>query len=390
MTGVSTRADDHLQDHLAHLRQRGLRESSVRRRRNLVGRLARALGGDPLHATEEQLADWYDALKLTPVARRIEVGGVHDYYRWAVETKLISENPCAALAGPGRLQADPLPPAWAEPVAAHLDYLLAAGATTHTLRLRRHWLRQLAERVGLGPWEATPMMLVSFLARSDWSPETRKSARSAVRVFYRWAEDFELVPIDPARRLPSVRVPAGVPRPAPEHVVAEALSRADSRDGLMVMLAAYAGLRCCEIARVHSCDVTGAGLRVRGKGGVTRVIPVESAALAEALRSLPEGWAFPGQIDGHLHPQSVSRVLKRLTAPAWSAHTLRHRFASRAYAGTRDLRAVQTLLGHSKPETTARYTLVPEDSLIAAVRAALIPSSVTTEHDAHLQGGIAR
>ena len=41
--------------------------------------------------------------------------------------------------------------------------------------------------------------------------------------------------------------------------------------------------------------------------------------------------------------------------------------ASRAYAGTKHLRAVQTLLGHSKPETNTRYTLVPDESLSAAV-----------------------
>jgi integrase len=51
----------------------------------------------------------------------------------------------------------------------------------------------------------------------------------------------------------------------------------------------------------------------------------------------------------------------------WSGHSCRHAFASKAYAGTRDLRAVQTLLGHSKPETTARYTAVPDGALAAAV-----------------------
>jgi integrase/recombinase XerC len=42
---------------------------------------------------------------------------------------------------------------------------------------------------------------------------------------------------------------------------------------------------------------------------------------------------------------------------------------SRAYAQTRDLRAVQALLGHSKPETTARYTLVPDGALRDAIDA---------------------
>lgn len=274
-------------------------------------------------------------------------------------------------AGPGRLRPESLPAEWLEPAAGYLEHLQAGGASAATLRVRRHYLKHLARHVGTGPWDATPAMLVAFLARPDWAPETRKSARSTVRGFYRWAEDAGRVELDPARRMPAVRVPAGLPRPAPEQVVEDALRRADDRGRLMVLLAAYGGLRCCEIARLHSRDLTAEGLRVRGKGGGTRVIPVEAAALVEALGALPKGWAFPGQIDGHLAPASVSRALKRLVGPGFSGHTLRHRFASRAYAGTRDLRACQILLGHSKPETTARYTLVPEESLIAAVRAAM-------------------
>jgi site-specific recombinase XerD len=50
-----------------------------------------------------------------------------------------------------------------------------------------------------------------------------------------------------------------------------------------------------------------------------------------------------------------------------NTHTLRHRFATKAYQGSHDLRAVQELLGHSSPQTTQRYTLVETDALNAAV-----------------------
>ena len=53
-----------------------------------------------------------------------------------------------------------------------------------------------------------------------------------------------------------------------------------------------------------------------------------------------------------------------------STHSLRHRAATAAYAGTRDLRAVQELLGHSRPETTAGYVLVPGGAVRAAMMAA--------------------
>jgi site-specific recombinase XerD len=64
----------------------------------------------------------------------------------------------------------------------------------------------------------------------------------------------------------------------------------------------------------------------------------------------------------------VSVVLSKLLPGKATAHTLRHRFASEAYASCLDLRAVQELLGHADPKTTARYTAVPAGQLIAAVR----------------------
>ncbi|KAA1251740.1 tyrosine-type recombinase/integrase [Mycobacterium simiae] len=54
----------------------------------------------------------------------------------------------------------------------------------------------------------------------------------------------------------------------------------------------------------------------------------------------------------------------------WTAHTLRHRFTTRAYRGSRNLRAVQTLLGHSSVATTERYTAVDDDEIRAAMMAA--------------------
>ena len=52
------------------------------------------------------------------------------------------------------------------------------------------------------------------------------------------------------------------------------------------------------------------------------------------------------------------------------AHSLRHRSGTRAYAVSKDIRAVQELLGHAKPETTAMYTQVPADDIRAAMMGA--------------------
>lgn len=142
----------------------------------------------------------------------------------------------------------------------------------------------------------------------------------------------------------------------------------------MLLLAALAGLRRSEIAKVHTQDIRrdafGAGmLRVRGKGDKEREIPIHPALMVLLDRLEPGCWAFPGQIDGHVSPDWVGTVIRRRLGGGWTAHTLRHSFASRAYAVERDLRAVQELLGHSKPETTAIYTAIPAGALVRAVNA---------------------
>jgi integrase/recombinase XerC len=97
------------------------------------------------------------------------------------------------------------------------------------------------------------------------------------------------------------------------------------------------------------------------------MVPVGPRLRAE-LEDRPGGFLFPGRFAGHVHPATVQKQVKRASGTA--PHALRHRFATRAYAGTRDLFAVQQLLGHASPETTQVYVAVAGDALVAAVAAA--------------------
>lgn len=74
-----------------------------------------------------------------------------------------------------------------------------------------------------------------------------------------------------------------------------------------------------------------------------------------ASGKLEPGYFFPGQDDGHLSPRYVGKLIRDLLPDQWTMHTLRHRFATRLYAHTRDLLGVQGMLGHATPTTTRRY-----------------------------------
>jgi len=257
---------------------------------------------------------------------------------------------------------------WTDALADYTTQMRAAGRSPGTIRLHRHYLHHV-ERYVRRPYAARTGDLTRALAVPHWSPETRKSARGAVASFYRWAYLNGHVEADPSLGVPSVSVPAGQPRPTPETVLLRALDLADGRLRLMLLLAAFAGLRCAEIAQVHSRDLVGSTLYVHGKGGKVRTVPLVLDELVHAIRRA-DGHLFPGRVDGHLAAGTVTTMLSDGLPDGWTGHTLRHRFATRAYAGTRDLLAVGALLGHSRPETTKRYVLMPDDALRAAVLAA--------------------
>lgn len=245
------------------------------------------------------------------------------------------------------------------------------GKSAKTRALRVYQLRRLAE-LHPDPWAVTEDDLLTVIDGSAWSPESKRSYRSAFRGFYRWAHRRGLVAVDPAADLPPVQTEIAVPRPAPQEVIDDALTGADERVRLMIALASNEGLRRGEIAQVHSDDlvqhINGRWLlRVHGKGSKERMVPLQPH-VAMALRALPKGWAFPGQIDGHLSPRWVGTLVRRRMPAAWSTHTLRHRFATSVFAGTRDIYLVGKLLGHARPETTQRYVqLVIDDAMWVAV-----------------------
>lgn len=264
--------------------------------------------------------------------------------------------------------------AWAALCDRYEVHARAAGLSIKSIALRRQACRAFARATRLTPQATTRPALITYLANEAWRPETRRSRRTSLGVVLRWAVEEGHLDHDPTARLPRVHVPHGVPRPAPETVIRDAVNGASPKVRMMLMLGALAGLRRGEIATLRVEDITGEGLHITGKGGRQRLIPVHPS-LADELAAylttqhITRGWVFPGAEDGHLSIDWVGRAISQRMPDGWSAHKLRHRFASRAYSGAYDLRSVQQLLGHSSPTVTAIYIAVPSTSLIAAVRA---------------------
>lgn len=262
--------------------------------------------------------------------------------------------------------------------AAIEDWSLArqrAGSARTSIRTRREHLAHLARCLGEpDPWAVSGEQLLAWCDRQRWMNETRRGRYNTFHGFYRWGVAEGHVEISPALVLPRVQPTPPRPRPADDQSYRIALAAACPRERLMLRLSAEVGLRRAEVAQVHTDDLLpdliGTSLRVHGKGGRERVIPLPEA-LAAALRGLPYGYAFPGEYGGHLSPQWVGILVARLLPPGLTMHTLRHRFATRTYDSSgKDIRVVQELMGHASVNTTQAYIAVPDHRLRSAVEGA--------------------
>lgn len=210
------------------------------------------------------------------------------------------------------------------------------------------------------------------------SPQTHCTYVSHVQAFYTWAVETGALPSDPSTALVRPKLPRRLPRPIPEDRLLAALHAANGRTRAYLFLAAFAGLRACEIARLRREDVHDDGdykvLVVTGKGAKERVVPLSTDLLRELrLLGMPDrGFIFGrfGDQARHVTPGTVSATCNHFLHELGfreTLHQLRHRFASRAYQISLDIRMTQELLGHSSPATTAGYAAYAPDAAAGVV-----------------------
>jgi len=132
------------------------------------------------------------------------------------------------------------------------------------------------------------------------------------------------------------------------------MARATDRVRLMIMVAAFLGLRRAEVSRVHTQDLDGLTLFVHGKGGVKRTVPVPRS-LAVLIAGRPPGYLFPSGEHSHLTPGYVGKLMSRAIPGRWTAHTLRHAAATAWAEAGLDMDELAELLGHRSTETTRGY-----------------------------------
>lgn len=271
---------------------------------------------------------------------------------------------------------EPVPAQWEGPLKRFELSLRMKDRSPNTVHLYMAHLRQLARLVEVSPEMVRLENLQEYILARGWKPSTWNSAVTVFKEFFTLIRPDD----DPSAGLDKVKVPQGRPRPVPDEEIMRVLEGADERLALAITLCARLGLRVGECCKIHRDDIEpqsgGHVLRVIGKGSKTRILPLPEDVY-EALQSRFEkvgDWAFPSQRGDHLGAHSLSQLMAAALPDGYSAHKLRHRFATKAYEAERDILVVSRLLGHSSVATTQVYAQPPEDALTAAMNAASLPS----------------
>ena len=231
----------------------------------------------------------------------------------------------------------------------------------------------------------------SYLAQRAMNDRARSStarALSVLRGFFRFLERTDRARNDAIGAVRAPRLPHSVPKPVAAGdalaIIAEAGDTAHkkpwvaARDTALLLLLYGAGLRIDEALSLNEDQApSGDSLRVLGKGGKERIVPILPAvreAVAAYVQAcpyvVPGGPLFLGARGGRLNAGVVQRELRRIRGALGlpetaTPHALRHSFATHLLQAGGDLRAIQELLGHASLSTTQRYTEVDTARLVA-------------------------
>ena len=297
------------------------------------------------------------------------------------------------------------------------------GLSLHTARAYASDLRQFAAGVGgKRPSALRPDDVRRFLAERHARDAAASLGRklAALRAFFRFLLREGVLAADPSAGIPAPRTPHRLPRPlavddchvlmtastgsappaasgspsqsasgasAPRAASGASEGRsAELRDAALAELLYGAGLRVGELVAldVRDVDLTRGEVRVLGKGGKERVVPLPGAA-REALAAWLAPRRRPGVLGEPLFVALRARkgeaprrldardVRRRLAGRALAAglsdrvhpHRLRHSYATHLLDMGADLRAIQELLGHASLSTTQKYTAVSAERLVA-------------------------
>jgi integrase/recombinase XerD len=256
------------------------------------------------------------------------------------------------------------------------------------------YIAWLADKKISEPDQVTLPLISEYLQNLSARPEKPLTASSQSRVlssikgFHRFMVDESTLTLDVTADIFPPKIPKRLPKAITVEQMSALLAAVEGddevriRDRALLELLYATGARISEAINLNVDDVTAMDgmIRVRGKGGKQRMVPVGSFAQAAletylvrvrpvfSVRGKATPALFLGPRGARVSRQMAWLIIREAGERAQlgielSPHTFRHSFATHLLSGGADVRVVQELLGHSSVATTQIYTLVTADTL---------------------------
>lgn len=271
----------------------------------------------------------------------------------------------------------------------HIRHMRRAGNSKSYIRRRIGTLTSIQAVIRKPVEKATKADLRKWHNTLTMSPDSALVLIGHARQFYKWMKEEHIRRDNPAEHLERPRRTRRIPRPISEPDLMRALQLAPARERMMLVLAAWLGLRCCEISGLRWESIALAGDRPMlfvtwrtAKGQRERSFQLSPWLVGEFERYgvRKKGWVIP-RLDGQDRPNTPARISRLLAEYLHglgidsTAHGGRHRVATQILDNGGDLRTVQETLGHADLSNVQIYTLVRSAKVTAAIASLPTPEA---------------
>ncbi len=211
---------------------------------------------------------------------------------------------------------------------------------------------------------------VKLILKEGKEDSTIERKLASLKSFFRFAEDKRYIKMNPAELVPFRKRKKRLPDSLTEEEMSEILKVEKERDKTILYVFYGCGLRISELANLKLSDIDSGFefIRVRGKGGKWRVVPIPSQTKVQLQRYVKERlknhstvseYVFLNRFGGRLSERYIRELVRRYGAiktgkRVWP-HLLRHTYAQHLLKNGLDIRIIQELMGHSSINTTQKY-----------------------------------
>lgn len=256
------------------------------------------------------------------------------------------------------------------------DYMIHRHFSSNTID---SYMRDLADFLAFTKSPAVEVTrnqvrdFIKHLHDSNISIATSNRKLSAIKSFYKFCVKEDIVTVNPAETIECSKSERRLPRVLDVEEIDSFVNDATClRDKVIFEMLYGTGMRREELIKVKVGDINFRRncIRVIGKGDKERIVPINPNAVElviELIKSQSSDWLFPShKVKGeHMSKRRLNEIVKgyadKLGIDGVTPHKFRHSLASHMYESGADIRAIQSILGHSSINTTNLYTRISVD-----------------------------